>query len=67
MQGAADPDGGLRYKSRSSSSPHWVGGEVVRGGGSDSGESTSGRSIPSFLLASLPLLTEARILPSGPP
>ena len=46
MQEVAEADEeGLRYRSRSSSSPHWVG----RGGGdvgSDSGESTSGRSIP---------------------
>ena len=49
---------GLRYKSRSSSSPHW--GDVVRG--SDSGEGTSGTSIPSFLPPTLPL-TELRISP----
>ena len=49
---------GVRYKSRSSSSPHW--GDVVRG--SDSGEGTSGTSIPSFLPPTLPL-TELRISP----
>ena len=49
---------GVRYKSRSSSSPHW--GDVVRG--SDSGEGTSGTSIPSFLPPNLPL-TELRISP----